>query len=210
MFYTGCYKTKWQTLRVREKLGDFTFRINFSIIDRTRSCSTRLKRSVKGKRAKRHDAYLSTSTLGSAFIAASRTLGNRCGSVAGEKGLLGLAVMYWGDAFLKSALDDVAYVTRLDDEKESAVVWSSIVVNTWFWAKVTIFGLLGRDLSSLTSSGTMSAGCGDKGGELGSGLDVSTVWVEPTGGRDITDTTWSAATASSVSCAITLSVCSIT
>jgi len=168
-----------------------------------------MERSVEGKRDRRN-IYLSTSTLGSAFIAASRTLGNRCGSAAGEKGLLGLALMYWGDAFLKSALDDVAYVTRLDDEKESAVVWSSIVVNTWFWAKVTIFGLLGRDFSSLISSGTMSAGCGDKGGELGSGLDVSTVWVEPTGGRDMTDTTCSAATASSVSCAITLSVCSIT
>lgn len=156
--------------------------------------------------------YLSTSTLGSAFIAASKTLGSRWGSAAGEKGLLGLAVMYWGEVFLKSAEDDVAYVTRFEDGKESAVVCSSIAVNTWFWAKVTIFGLPGHDSSSFISSGfiSMSAGCGDNGGELGSGLEVSTVWVEPTGGRDITETTCNAATASSVSCAITLSVCSIT
>ena len=155
------------------------------------------------------DTHLSTSTFGSAFIAASRTLGSRCGSAAGENGLLGLVVMYCGDAFLNSPVL-VAYVTRLDEENESPVVCSSIAENTWFWPNVTIFGEPGPVSSSLISSGTMSAGCGDRGGELGSGLDVSTVCVVPTGAKDTTETTCSAATASSVSWAITLSVCSIT
>lgn len=152
---------------------------------------------------------LSTSTFGSAFIAASRMLGSRCGSAAGENGLVGLVVMYWGDAFLNSPVP-VVYVTRLEEENESPVVCSSIAENTWFWPNVTIFGEPGPDSSSLISSGTMSAGCGDRGGELGSGLDVSTVCVVPTCAKDTTETTWSAATASSVSWAITLSVCSIT
>lgn len=70
-------------------------------------------------------------------------------------------------------------------------------------------GLPGREPSILTIvSCTMFSGCGDNGGELGSGLVVSTVCVEPTGGTDTT--TCNDATASSVSWAITLSVCSIT
>lgn len=186
-------------------LRDFSLTFYVSDNDKNQTTVTHLKQN------KYDNMYLSTSTLGSAFIAASKTLGSRWGSAGGEKGLLGLAVMYWGEVFLKSAEADVAYVTRLDDEKESVVVCSSIV-NTWFWAKVTIFGLPGHDSSSFISSGfiSMSGGCGDNGGELGSGLEVSTVWVEPTGGRAITETTCNAATASSVSCAITLSVCSIT
>lgn len=155
------------------------------------------------------DTYLSTSTFGSAFIAASRTLGNRWGSAGGENGLLGLLVMYWGDAFLNSPVV-AAYVTRLGEVNESLVACSSIAENTWFWLNVTIFGDPGSASSSLISSGTMSAGCGDRGGELGSGLDVSTVCVAPTGAKDTTETTWREATASSVSWAITLSVCSIT
>lgn len=171
-------------------------------------------RSSESKRAddlkkKKKRTYLSTSTFGSAFIAASRMLGSRCGSAAGENGLVGLVVMYWGDAFLNSPVL-VVYVTRLEEENESPVVCSSIAENTWFWPNVTIFGEPGPDSSSLISSGTMSAGCGDRGGELGSGLDVSTVCVVPTCAKDTTETTWSAATASSVSWAITLSVCSIT
>lgn len=161
------------------------------------------------KEEKEKSTYLSTSTFGSAFIAASRMLGSRCGSAAGENGLVGLVVMYWGDAFLNSPVL-VVYVTRLEEENESPVVCSSIAENTWFWPNVTIFGEPGPASSSFISSGTMSAGCGDRGGELGSGLDVSTVCVVPTCAKDTTETTWSAATASSVSWAITLSVCSIT
>lgn len=75
--------------RVRITLIQCQSVANQTVDPPSRNEPTTLKKKKKKKRT-----YLSTSTFGSAFIAASRMLGSRCGSAAGENGLVGLVVMY--------------------------------------------------------------------------------------------------------------------